>query len=64
MALWVSLDGDTVDDDLRKAVLGDKSGTCPEGGGEDRPVAVNHIIRWFTREGKDEVVVEAGAPVA
>ena len=53
-----------MDDDLCEAVLGDEASTSPEWGGEDRPVAVDHVIRRLAREGKDEVVVEAGAPVA
>ena len=53
-----------MDDDFCEAVLGDEAGTGPKWGGEDRPVAVDHVVRRFARKGEDEIMVEAGAPVA
>ena len=53
-----------MDDDFGEAFLGNEAGAGPKGGGEDGPVAVNHVVCRFPCEGEDEVMVEAGAPVS
>ena len=59
VAIVVPFDRNAVDDDFGEAVLRDKAGTGSEGSGENGPIAVDHVVRRFTCEGEDEVMVEA-----